>query len=90
MPTKSTNIRNPSDWEETYDLPKELDFSKLRVVGVGMNSLRKHVSAARKVVELEPDVAKEFPTARAVNDALRQLQEIRRLVRSGKSHRKTA
>lgn len=90
MPAKSTNAHNLSGWEETYDLPQELDFSKLRVVGVGMNSLLKRAATACKVVELEPDVAKEFPTARAVNDALRQLQEIRRLVRSGKSHRKTA
>jgi hypothetical protein len=90
MPTKSGNARKSRNWEETYDLPRELDFRKLRVVGIGLESLRKHTAAVRKVVELEPDVAKEFPTAKAVNDALRQFQEIRRMVQSGKRSRKTA
>jgi hypothetical protein len=90
MPTKSTNARKSHDWEETYDLPKELDLRKLRVVGVGLESLRKHASAKIRVVELEPDVAKEFPTAKAVNEALRQFHEIRRVLEAGVRKKRTA
>lgn len=88
MPKKPAN-GNKSTWEATYDLPRELDFRKLRVVGVGMDALRKHVDAKRRVVELEPDVARDFPTAKAVNDALRRLREIQRMVQPTK-RKKTA
>ena len=89
MATKSAKGSNGRNWKATYDLPKELDFRKLRVIGVGIESLRQH-AAKRKTVELEPDVAKDFPTAKAVNDALRQLKEIRRVMRSKAASRKSA
>lgn len=41
------------------------------------------------VVGLEEDVAKDFPTAKAVNEGLRKLREIQRLVAPEK-RRKTA
>lgn len=85
MPKKSQNVPESSkQWEKTYDLPRELDFSKLRVVGFGLDALRKHVAAKRKLVELEPDVAKAYPTSKAVNDGLRRLLQIEQIVQPAK------
>ena len=50
----------------------EYDLSKLTVVARGPG--RK----ARVIVALEPDVAKLFPTAKAVNEALRRLGQAAR------------
>ena len=53
-----------------YTLRPEYDFSQLTVVAHG--AVRKKSST----VELAPDVAKIFPTAEAVNEALRFLIRI--------------
>jgi hypothetical protein len=61
---------------ETDDWTRpEYDLSKLTVVarGPGRKAPDKSVTVA-----LEPDVAKLFPTAKAVNDALRKLGQIAR------------
>ena len=61
--------------DETVDSePRpEYDFSK----GVrGKYSAR--FAAGSNVVVLEPDVAAKFPTAEAVNDALRQLDALKK------------
>ncbi len=50
------------------ELRPEYDFSKLTVVARGPGR-----SAKGTNVEIEPDVAKVFPTAAAVNEALRFL-----------------
>jgi hypothetical protein len=71
------------------DLPAELDPTKLRFIGFGLDALRAHVAKRLKSVQLEPDVAKDFPTAKAVNEGLRTLREIQRMVRPVRS-RKTA
>jgi len=89
MRKKSKNAGKGRNWEDNYDLPRELDFSKLRVVGVGLNALEKYVASKRKTIELEPDVAKDFPTAKAVNEGLRKLREIQKMMQSVK-RRKTA
>ena len=60
----------PAESENT-DLRAEYDFSR----GVrGKYAQRYHRGA--NVVVLEPDVAKVFPTAQAVNEALRSLAGI--------------
>ena len=52
---------------------KEYDFSK----GV-RGKYAKRYAKGTNVVVLDPDVAKVFPSAEAVNDALRTLAEIAR------------
>jgi hypothetical protein len=89
MRKKSKTGNKARSWEATYDLPPELDFSKLRVVGVGLQALQKHAASKRKLVELEPDVAEAFPTSGAVNEGLRKLQQIERIVQPIK-RKKTA
>ena len=90
MRKKSKNAGICQSWQDTYDLPRELDFSKLRVLGVGLDSLEKYVASKRKTIELEPDVARDFPTAKAVNEGLRKLREIQRMMQESTKRRKTA
>lgn len=64
------------------DLRPEYDFSKLQVVARGAG--RRNLGEA--TVNLAPDVAEMFPTAEAVNEALRFLiraAKERELPRSG-------
>ena len=63
-------ISEMDDW-----MRPEYDLSKLTVVSRGRG--RKAPDAA-VTVALEPDVAKLFPTEKAVNDALRMLGQIAR------------
>lgn len=60
--------------ELAEDLPPGLDFKRLKLIGRGPRAIE--AAARRKVVSLDPDVAKVFATADAVNDALRGLIEI--------------
>lgn len=62
--------KNNSDLED--ELLPEYDLKSLRVRKIG--SRRK--SFGSEVVRLEPDVAEMFPTADAVNEALRLLIQI--------------
>ena len=64
-------ISEMDDW-----MRPEYDLSKLTVVARGPG--RKAPDTANVTVALEPDVAKLFPTAKAVNDALRMLGQIAR------------
>jgi hypothetical protein len=70
------------------DLPSNLDPTKLRFVGFGLGALHKHAAGKRKMVELEPDVAKEFASAEQVNNALRLVKRLREIGKP--KHRKTA
>ena len=58
---------------DDYELRPEYDFSKLKRVGQGVYA--KQYRKGTNLVLLEPDVYKEFPTAKAVNDALRILMK---------------
>jgi hypothetical protein len=63
--------------EMASDLPAELDFTKLKAAGRGARAIEG--AARRKLVALDPDVAKEFGSAQAVNEALRAMQKLRRM-----------
>ena len=54
------------DYDLNDDLEPETDFNRWQVV-------RRGKKVEMYTVTLEPDVAKAFPTAEAVNEALRQL-----------------
>ena len=66
-------MKNP-DLELEDDLRSEYDLKSLRVRRLGPD--RK--SFGEDVVRLEPDVAELFPTADAVNEALRFLARVTR------------
>lgn len=59
-------LLDDDDYDLDDDIEPETDFNRWQVVRRG-----KKVETC--TVTLEPDVAKAFPTAEAVNEALRQL-----------------
>ena len=65
--------------EMAYELPAEIDFSKLRHVGDGAETVRRLLERSKRVVGLDPDVAKAFRTDDEVNEALRLVQKMREL-----------
>ena len=68
MPTKKISSSRPDE------LRAEYDFSRLGRPVRGKYFAR--ASAATNVVLLDPDVARAFPTAEAVNTALRMLVDV--------------
>jgi len=58
----------------TDELREEYDFSKM--TGGVRGKYAKQYNEGVKLIMLEPDVAKIFPDARSVNDALRALSKI--------------
>jgi len=56
------------------DLPADLDFGRLKFIGRGPKAIQ--AASRRKVVPLDPDVAKTFDTPKAVNEALRGLIQL--------------
>jgi hypothetical protein len=65
----------------------EIDIKRAKVIGTGIY-FRK-LAAQNRFVQLDPDVSKDFQSAKDVNDALRIVQQIRRLEHPRKQ-RKTA
>lgn len=86
---KRNNKKKDESAHEDYDLPAELDFRKLKFVGVGLDVLEKHIARKAMTVHLDPDVAQGFQDERAVNDALRLVLRLRD-VPSGIKRRKSA
>jgi hypothetical protein len=56
---------------DDYELPDELDFSKLKFVGFGADALERHAASQRKTVVLDSDVARVFGSSESVNTVLR-------------------
>jgi len=69
-------MRNPSNPDD-YEMRDEYDFSRMTVVAKGRYAPRRRTG--KNVVVLAPDIAKAFPTERAVNDALRLVIRLRKL-----------
>lgn len=74
---------NPKD----EDMRPEYDFAKMK--GGVKGKYAKRYRAGTNVILLDPDVYKAFPTAVAVNEALRAVLRIAKSVesRGGMSHR---
>jgi len=68
-----------SQEEMEYELPAGIDFSKLRHVGNGTETVRRLLERSKRVVGLDPDVAKAFGTDDEINEALRLVQRMREL-----------
>ena len=65
----------------------EVDMQRAKMIGTGTYFRR--VAAESRYIQLDLDVFKFFKTAKAVNDALRQYLEIRRIVLRGMPKRKS-
>jgi hypothetical protein len=61
--------------EMAYELPSEIDVGKLRNVGHGADAVRKLAARSKRVVGLDPDVAKVFSDSESVNRVLRAIIE---------------
>jgi hypothetical protein len=72
------------------EMRREYDFSELK--GAVRGKYYKRATAGTNLVLLEPDVAKAFPDAAAVNEALRLLARVasRKPKRARRSERKQA
>lgn len=59
--------------EMESDLPEEIDFSKLPRAGVGPSTVRRLVERSKRMIGLDPDVAKVFGDSQSVNNVLRAI-----------------
>jgi hypothetical protein len=65
---KTVKTRSPHD---DYELPDELNFSKLKFIGFGADSLERRAARQRKTIILDSDVARVFGSSESVNTVLR-------------------
>lgn len=75
-------MKKPTKSEKQDELLPEYDLKQLLKHGVRGKYAQRY-RAGTNLVLLEPDVAKEFPNDKAVNDALRLVVELTK-VRNGK------
>lgn len=60
-----------ANWEDDYEIPDQIDFSKLKRVPNPFSQKFEELN----LVSLDEDVKKAFPDSEAVNKALRALME---------------
>jgi len=83
---KATHRRTKFTPEEmAYELPDQIDAAKLRPVGRGAETVRMLAERSKRVVGLDPDVAKVFRNADQVNRTLRKVIEMRNATSRKKS-----
>jgi hypothetical protein len=71
LPRRYARPVNVGSADGGHDLPAELDFSKLRFVGIGLDSLERYAGKRGATVTLDSDVARVFRTSESVNTVLR-------------------
>jgi len=80
-------MKTKSRDEKVDELRPEYDLAALLKDGV-QGKYAKRYGQGTNLVLLSPDVARDFPTDKAVNEALRLVMQLRKIPGSGK--RKTA
>lgn len=73
MKKRNGKTPKPRLTHDAYELPDELDFTRLRYVGRGLSALERYVAEKNRTIVLDEDVARAFPTAKHANQALREL-----------------
>ncbi len=71
--------KNSIKKQDDYELREEYDLSKMTILPKGRFDPKRRIG--KNVVVLEPDVAKAFPSDKAVNEALRLLLKASKLSR---------
>jgi hypothetical protein len=71
MPRRKIKANKTRSSHDAYDLPANLDFSKMRLIGIGVDALERHAAAQEVTVRLDSDVARVFSTSESVNTVLR-------------------
>ena len=69
--------KNSTKKQDDYELREEYDLSKMTILPKGRFDPKRRIG--KNVVVLEPDVAKAFPSDKAVNEALRLLLKASKL-----------
>jgi hypothetical protein len=59
--------------EMAYELPDEIDVTKLRHVGKGAETVKRLIDRSKRTVGLDADVARVFHDSESVNRALRAI-----------------
>src|SRR5439155_23902454 len=85
MPKRNAKQNEAKSTHEAYELPRELDFEKLKFVGIGPQALETYAVRRKMTVELDPDVARVFDTSDSVNAVLRAIIQS---LSTGKKRRK--
>jgi hypothetical protein len=62
--------------EMAYELPEAIDVTRLRPIGSGADAVKKLAERSKRVVGLDPDVARVFRDSESVNKALRAIIEV--------------
>src|SRR5438552_3850352 len=71
MPKRNAKAARTRSSHDDYELPRELDFRKLKFIGFGLDALERHVARQRMTVTLDSDVACVFGASESVNTVLR-------------------
>src|SRR5580658_8128731 len=71
MPKRKTKINSARSSHHGFELPKELNFDKLKFVGFGIEALERQAADRPKTVTLDSDVARWFSDSESVNKVLR-------------------
>lgn len=77
MPVKFTNAKKTGDWQDTYDLPDQLDLTKVKVIGVGIAALEKHIESRSKntLQKLRDERGKTFLRLKELDSKIKQLAQ---------------
>jgi hypothetical protein len=62
--------------EMAYELPDEIDVTKLRHAGKGAEAVKKLIDRSKRTVGLDADVARVFRDSESVNKALRAIIQV--------------
>lgn len=62
--------------EMAYELPDDINVTKLRHVGKGAAAVKRLIERSRRTVGLDADVARVFRDSESVNAALRAIMQV--------------
>ncbi len=65
---KTSKSHSPHD---SYELPREVNFKKLKFIGFGVDALERYAAKRPTTVTLDSDVARWFNDSESVNTVLR-------------------
>ena len=77
---KNSTMKQNDDELDDFELKEEYDLSQMTILPKGRFDPKRRLG--NNVIVLEPDVAKAFPNDEAVNEALRLLLQVGKLVQS--------
>ena len=71
MPKRNAKAAKPRSPHDNYELPREVNFKKLKFIGFGLDALERYADKRPTMVTLDSDVARWFNDSESVNTVLR-------------------